>query len=291
GGPPYLCVVFAQPWEGRRRRSVPLGGTLGRMLSCLRPAHQLPVRRFICRSAGAADMDGYREAFARRMAMAGIKPHHRIALGVSGGPDSMALCVLTAGWKSSGLMGKSEGSGFVDGLLGIVVDHRLRPESTDEANLIYNVRLLLVIGWMAGPSKAICNKKLVEVIGLLRFNKSLLNLHFVREDELVFWFFAFIWYQLFQNVCMEHRISVLLVAHHADDQAELFILRLSRNSGVLGLAGMAFVSQLFPMHFHYHAEISSSSAFLLVRPMLNFSKSDMYKVGILLWLHVLSMQL
>ena len=55
------------------------------------------------------------------------------AVGVSGGPDSMALCVLTASWKSSG---KNENSAFVDGLLGIVVDHKLRPESTDEANLV-----------------------------------------------------------------------------------------------------------------------------------------------------------
>lgn len=58
------------------------------------------------------------------------------ALGVSGGPDSMALCVLAAGWKSCGLGGKSESSGFIDGLLGIVVDHRLRPESTEEAKLV-----------------------------------------------------------------------------------------------------------------------------------------------------------
>lgn len=56
-------------------------------------------------------------------------------------------------------------------------------------------------------------------------------------------------------------------------QAELLVLRLSRNSGVMGLAGMAFVSQLFPQ------QISPNQGVLLVRPMLEFSKHDIYKVS------------
>ncbi|KAK1266275.1 hypothetical protein QJS04_geneDACA019344 [Acorus gramineus] len=61
------------------------------------------------------------------------------ALGVSGGPDSVALCVLAAGWKSDGLDRADavcSSSGFIDGLLGIVVDHRLRPESGEEAKCV-----------------------------------------------------------------------------------------------------------------------------------------------------------
>ena len=60
-----------------------------------------------------------------------------LALGVSGGPDSMALCVLTAGWKTNGISNGESGD-FVDGLLAIVVDHGLRSESKDEANIVYN---------------------------------------------------------------------------------------------------------------------------------------------------------
>ena len=56
-------------------------------------------------------------------------------------------------------------------------------------------------------------------------------------------------------------------------QAELFVLRLSRNSGVLGLAGMAFVSHSFPSH------CSMRNGFLIVRPLLPFSKEYMYQVG------------
>lgn len=62
-------------------------------------------------------------------------------------------------------------------------------------------------------------------------------------------------------------------------QAELFILRLSRNSGVLGLAGMAFASQLYPTYPDSTDEASNSHGILLVRPLLEFSKDDMYKVS------------
>lgn len=60
----------------------------------------------------------------------------RPALGVSGGPDSMALCVLTAKWKTEGLSGVNKTDGFIDGLVAVVVDHGLRQESRDEAELV-----------------------------------------------------------------------------------------------------------------------------------------------------------
>lgn len=58
-------------------------------------------------------------------------------MGVSGGPDSMALCLLVANWKTHGLNAASRvKSDFVDGLLGIIVDHGLRAESKDEAEIV-----------------------------------------------------------------------------------------------------------------------------------------------------------
>ena len=58
-------------------------------------------------------------------------------MGVSGGPDSMALCLLVAEWKSCGVNVASTGnSHMVDGLLAIIVDHGLRAESKDEAEMV-----------------------------------------------------------------------------------------------------------------------------------------------------------
>ncbi|KAK9098992.1 hypothetical protein Syun_026037 [Stephania yunnanensis] len=199
----------------------------------------------------------YKEVFSRRMAMAGLNPRHRIAMGVSGGPDSVALCVLAAAWKADAGIGSNESDGCIDGLLGIVVDHGLRLESKYEAFCVSDRVSKMGIkckvehcDWSGGRPK----------LGHVQ--------EAAREMR----------YQIFQNVCMENQIGVLLVAHHADDQSELFILRLSRNSGVIGLAGMPFTSQLFPMSVTYDVEELSNHGILLVRPLLEFSKEDMYKI-------------
>jgi hypothetical protein len=68
-------------------------------------------------------------------------------------------------------------------------------------------------------------------------------------------------------------------------QAELFVLRLSRNSGVLGLAGTAFVSELFAPNLKYDGNNFQRHNILLVRPMLDFSKNDLYKVKLNLTLY------
>jgi tRNA(Ile)-lysidine synthase len=53
-------------------------------------------------------------------------------------------------------------------------------------------------------------------------------------------------YRLMGNWCRLNRIPCLFVAHTIEDQAETFVLRLSRGSGVDGLSAMAAVSA-FPL--------------------------------------------
>ncbi|XVF49186.1 hypothetical protein PTKIN_Ptkin03bG0248400 [Pterospermum kingtungense] len=227
-----------------------------------REPQNLPSTRIFCHCFGSqaptvVDVAKYNEAFSRRMAMAGLKPHNRIALGVSGGPDSMALCVLAANWKTEGRYESDNNGKFIDGLLAIIVDHGLRPESKDEASVVRNrvsemgIRCEIAsCDWSNGKPK---QGHLQEAARDMR-------------------------YKIFQDVCMQNQISVLLVAHHADDQAELFVLRSSRDSGVLGLAGMAFTSQVFSSQAYFHKEDWKVQSVLLVRPLLEFSKEDMYKI-------------
>ncbi|KAL3154492.1 hypothetical protein ABBQ32_013954 [Trebouxia sp. C0010 RCD-2024] len=70
-------------------------------------------------------------------------------------------------------------------------------------------------------------------------------------------------YQLLQQMCKACNISVLLTGHHAGDQAETFMMRLTRGSGIAGLAGIAEVSW---------SSLESEHPLLLVRPFLELPK-------------------
>ena len=64
-------------------------------------------------------------------------------------------------------------------------------------------------------------------------------------------------YAKFEEVAENYENSVVVLAHHSDDQIETFFMNLARNSGVVGLAGM------LPVHNN------------IIRPMLNSSKIEL----------------
>ena len=66
------------------------------------------------------------------------------------------------------------------------------------------------------------------------------------------------------RTAVEQRASVIALAHHADDQAELFLLRLLRGAGGEGLGGMA-----------WNSPSSADPSRTLVRPLLGLSKADL----------------
>jgi tRNA(Ile)-lysidine synthase len=134
----------------------------------------------------------------------------RVAVAVSGGPDSLCLSLLADAWAR--LRG-----GEVSAL---VVDHGLRPTAAAEARQVADwlrARRIdhHVLSWTgAKPATGIQAA--------------------AREAR----------YRLLADWCRTAGVLHLLLAHHLDDQAETVALRQTRQSGADGLAGMAAVREL-----------------------------------------------
>lgn len=146
------------------------------------------------------------DAFAERMArLGGFETRPRLAVGVSGGADSLALTLLLKEWVTA-----RGGS-----LLALTVDHGLRATSADEA--------AQVGAWLA--------ERGIEH-GVLRWDgaKPTSGIQAAARAAR---------HRLLAERCRADGILHLALAHHRDDQAETVLLRLARGSGVDGLAGMA----------------------------------------------------
>ncbi len=131
-----------------------------------------------------------------------------LAVAVSGGADSLALALLADRWARR----------RAGGIVALTVDHRLRPESTVEARQVG--------AWLkarAIPHRILTWKGPHPESGVQAAARA------AR-------------YRLLEGWCEAHGCLHLLTAHHQEDQAETFWLRLARGSGVDGLAGMASVT-------------------------------------------------
>ena len=129
----------------------------------------------------------------------------RLAVACSGGADSMALTLLADRWA------RAQGGAVT----ALIVDHGLRPDSAREANLTASRLKDRGIAHRILKREGEAPKGDIEA--------------FARDAR----------YRLFDAWCGENGVLHLLVAHHRDDQAETFLLRLARGSGLDGLSGMA----------------------------------------------------
>ncbi|GJP68974.1 hypothetical protein CLOP_g25607 [Closterium sp. NIES-67] len=163
-----------------------------------------------------------------------------VGVAVSGGVDSMALALTAAHMLHTGRHGRQqqqqqqvdeeeecgdeEGGGGVR-VVAMVVDHALRAGSAHDAKRAVDLlsqlglhAVLLTCRWPHGPPP------------VSRMQQE------ARAQR----------YALLQWECVQRGLAVLMTAHHADDQAELLLLRLSRCSGLDGLACMPLLSSLPP---------------------------------------------
>ena len=134
---------------------------------------------------------------------------HRIAVAVSGGPDSLALLYLAA-------------SAFPTLTTALTVDHGLRYASATEAATV----------------ASLCNTLDIPHFTLQwQGTKPRTNIQATARTAR---------YALMGDWCAAAGIGLLLTAHHADDQAETLLMQLQRGSGTAGLAGIRAARALIP---------------------------------------------
>lgn len=155
--------------------------------------------------AGPGPESALTDRFARDLESAlgrAVVPGDRIALAVSGGPDSMAMLALAV-------------TAFPGQIIAATVDHRLRAGSGDEATMVAD--------WCGG--RGISHTTLT--VDVPRDPRD--NLHDWARGQR---------YRLLNRWAITSDADILATAHHADDQAETFLMRAARGSGVAGLAGI-----------------------------------------------------
>jgi tRNA(Ile)-lysidine synthase len=165
------------------------------------------------------------ELDAALAAIGGFELRPLIAVGVSGGPDSLALVILADRWAR-----QRGGEAW-----GLVVDHRLRPESAAEAETVGR--------WLAA-------RGIPHAVLVWADEKPATGIQETAREAR---------YRLLGDWCAARGCLHLLTAHHRDDQVETYLIRRRAGSGVDGLAGMSVVREL--------------PGFRLVRPLLGVAKA------------------
>ncbi|ONF96640.1 tRNA lysidine(34) synthetase TilS [Sphingomonas jeddahensis] len=124
-----------------------------------------------------------------------------IGVAISGGPDSMALLLLSA-------------LAFPDATVAATVDHGLRPGSADEARMVAAEAARLNV-----PHDVLAVAEPISGSSLQARARD------ARYGLLAAW-------------ADRQRAMAVATAHHADDQAETFLMRAARGSGISGLAAI-----------------------------------------------------
>ena len=150
-----------------------------------------------------------------------------IAFGVSGGADSLALV----------LMAKEQLEVYGYKIVALTVDHGLREKSAVEAQYVAEVMQKYgiehhILKWIGEKP----NTAVEETARIMRYN-------------------------LLREWCFNNNVKVLMTAHHAQDQAETFLMRIGRGSGLDGLCCIR--------------EMSKFNGLVILRPLLNNMPEDM----------------
>ncbi|EUC37606.1 hypothetical protein COCCADRAFT_85023 [Bipolaris zeicola 26-R-13] len=135
-----------------------------------------------------------------------------VGIAISGGVDSMALAALYKDFQ--------EEDSELPKAHGFIVDHKVRPESTEEAS------------WVAEQlrSKLGIESTVIPLTWPIDFDPHD-GKRFETEARILR-------YQALGRACRDMKINRLMVAHHADDQAETVMMRMANHRLRSGLQAM-----------------------------------------------------
>ena len=152
-------------------------------------------------------------------------------VAVSGGPDSLALSFLTKIYSIK----KSLDVKY------LIVDHKLRNNSTSEAKIVQkNLKTFLI------------NLNILTWKG----TKPKKNIQSIARDKR---------YELLINKAKKLKINNILLGHHLDDLFENFFIRILRGSGLKGLVSLDKKTQ--------------KNGINLIRPLIDIDKKDLVYVS------------
>lgn len=183
-----------------------------------------------------------------------------VVLAVSGGPDSMALMQLVAE-RQQNKKDLANRKNLANRIFVVTVDHALRPASAEEASFVadrasqlgFEHRTLKWIGEKPTSGRA-------DAARNARYR--LLEAEAIRLDEDAARYEPEANQPEAESIRPDTVNVCLVTAHTLDDQAETFLMRLKRGSGVDGLRAMAPCKRL-----------NDGSPVLHVRPLLDVPKA------------------
>ena len=184
-------------------------------------------------------------------------PPSSLALALSGGTDSLALAILLLKWRNNNSPSTL--------LYALTVDHQLRPESTKEALQVANMAKSLGFDHH-------------EVLTCKWDNQSPMTLQtsFIQKEA------RRRRYDLMIESCLQYDVHHLLVGHHEKDQAETFLMRMFRGSGVDGLGCMDEFTRFHERRMNSdevkrghcgRGNDSNNKGVMLIRPLLTIKRA------------------
>ncbi len=166
-----------------------------------------------------------------------LPPDQPVLLGISGGPDSIALLHLFC-WLN-------QQPDWRVPLRVAHLNHQLRGPDADEdarfvADLCESLRIPCEIGTADVAARAGASGLSVE--------------HAARQCR----------FEFFERLCLKHAIPTVALAHHADDNAETILHRIIRGTGLRGLAGIRPTRRL-----------REGGDIRVIRPLLTFRRAQL----------------